>query len=220
MPVSERPRERLANLGVEALHEAELLALVLGRGTRGESVMVVAQKLLNQFGGLRGVVNAPLEELQRFAGIGMAKACQIKAIYEINRRLEKPDENCVRFTVKGPEDVVRYARSVVKGKRKECFLTLQLDIRNHILGMTTVSQGSLDSSLAHPREVFQPAVLASAASVILVHNHPSGDSQPSKDDIEMTRRLVDAGKIMGIEVLDHLIVCDSTYTSMKAKGLL
>ena len=226
MPTSDRPRERLVKLGGEALSPAELLALVLGRGTRGESVLVTSQKLLNRFGSLKGVLSASLEQLDDVNGMGLAKAAQLKAIQEIARRLDDPDYNRPAGpVVKEPDGALRAVKPKLKGKKKEHFYTVLLDTRGRVIGTHEVSMGSLDSSIVHPREalqsaVFQKAIKGTAASVIFVHNHPSGDPRPSEEDIKLTKRLVEAGNIVGIEVLDHLIVCDSDYISMKAKGLM
>jgi DNA repair protein RadC len=214
LPPDERPRERLARLGAEALSAQEILALILGRGVRGESVMVTAQKLLSKFGSLQGIADSSAEELSQANGIGPAKAAQLKAAFELGRRLEgAPREG--KVAIKSPEDVISAVRSTLKGKKKEHFLALLLDTRNRLIRTSTVSMGSLDSSVVHPREVFKEAISASAASVIFVHNHPSGDPEPSEDDIELTKRLVEAGKLLGILVLDHVIVGDGTFVSLK-----
>jgi len=159
-------------------------------------------------------------------GMGLAKAAQLKAIQEIARRLDDPDYNRPAGpVVKGPDEALRAVKPKLKGKKKEHFYTVLLDTRGRVIGTHEVSMGSLDSSIVHPREalqsaVFQKAIKGTAASVIFVHNHPSGDPRPSDEDIKLTKRLVEAGNIVGIEVLDHLIVCDSDYISMKAKGLM
>jgi len=220
LPDSERPRERLLKLGSEALSSQEVLALILGRGIRGESVMVTAQKLLSKFGNLANLAGASVEELTRVKGVGLAKAAQIKAAFELSRRLDDTPGQGTKTTIKSPEAAVRSAKSQLRGKKKEHFLVLCLDTRNHVIGIRTVSIGSLDCSIVHPREVFKDAISSCAASVIFVHNHPSGDPTPSEDDIKLTRRLVEASEIIGIEVLDHIIVCDKEYLSMKAKNLL
>jgi len=219
LPLSERPRERLLKLGSEALSAQEILALILGRGVKGESVMVTAQRLLSRFGNLKGVANASIEELTEIRGIGPAKAAQIKAAVELSKRLEGPVDEREKPVIKSPEDVVSIVKSQLKGKKKEHFLVLCLDTRNNVINCRAISMGSLDTSIVHPREVFKEAISSSAASVILVHNHPSGDPEPSKEDIELTKRLAKAGEIMGIEVLDHIIVCDKSYSSLKAKNL-
>lgn len=220
LPLSERPRERLLKHGVSALSQQELLALILGRGTKGESVMVTAQKLLSQFGNLKNLAAASVEELRQVKGIGPAKATQIKAAFELSKRLDEHDDAGPRMTVKSPEDVVKAVRNQLKGKKKEHFYVLSLDTRNHLLESEEVSKGSLDSSIVHPREVFKEAIANSAASVIFVHNHPSGDPTPSNDDIQLTKRLKEAGELVGIEVLDHIVVCDHAHLSMKASNLL
>jgi len=219
LPLSERPRERLLKLGSEALSAPEILALILGRGIKGESVMVTSQKLLSRFGNLKGVADASVEELTQMKGIGPAKAAQIKAVLELSKRLEADASEKPKPVLKSPEDVVAEVRSKLKGKKKEHFLVLCLDTRNRLVNCKPVSIGSLDTSIVHPREAFKEAVSSSAASVIFVHNHPSGDPEPSKEDIELTKRLVKAGEIIGIDVLDHIIVCDRSYLSLKAKNL-
>lgn len=220
LPPAERPRERLVKFGAEALSTQEVLALILGRGIKGESVLVTAQNLLINFGSLRNVANASITELSKIKGIGLAKASQIKAAFELGKRLDDSSAQSSQEKVKCPEDAIKAVKNKLKGKKKEHFLVLSLDTRNHPIDTQTVSIGSLDSSIVHPREVFKEAISSCAASVIFIHNHPSGDPEPSEDDIKLTKRLVEAGEILGIEVLDHIIVCDSEYLSMKAKNLL
>lgn len=219
LPLSERPRERLLKLGSEALTSQEVLALILGRGTKGESVIHIAEELIQKFGNLKNIASASVEELTQITGIGPAKAAQIKAAFELSRRLEDPIDEGSRTTVKSPEDVVKSVKSHLKGKKKEHFMVLSLDTRNHLIKTHPISIGSLDSSIVHPREVFKEAISDSAASVIFAHNHPSGDPSPSEDDIKLTKRLVEVGEILGIEVLDHIIVCDRDHLSMKARNL-
>jgi len=220
LPLSERPQERLSKLGIEALSAQEVLALILGRGIRDESVMVTAQKLLSKFGNLKNIAAASLEELTEIKGIGPAKAAQIKAASELGKRLESSFDEGQKSTVKSPQDAIKLVKNRLKGKKKEHFLVLSLDTRNHLINTHTISVGSLDSSIVHPREVFKEAISSSAASVIFVHNHPSGDPEPSEDDIKLTKRLVEAGDILGVEVLDHIIVCDRDYLSIKARNLI
>jgi len=219
LPLSERPRERLFKLGSEALSAQEILALILGRGIKDESVMVTSQKLISRFGSLKGVANASLEELTQTKGIGLAKAAQIKAALELSKRLEADVGEKPQQVLKSPEDVAAVMRSKSKGKKKEHFWVICLDTRNRLISWKQVSVGSLDTSIVHPREVFKEAISSSAASVIFVHNHPSGDPEPSKEDVELTKRLAKAGEIIGIDVLDHIIVCDSSYLSLKASNL-
>ena len=219
LPTSERPRERLQKLGADALSAQEILALILGRGIAGESVMVTAQRLLSQFGNLKGIANASVEELFQVKGIGLAKASQIKAAFELANRLEGYSEAGDKPLVKTPEEVVNLVRSRLKGKKKEYFLALLLDTRNQLIKVSEISVGSLDSNIVHPREVFKEAISASAASVIFVHNHPSGDPTASEDDIKLTKRLAQTGEIVGIDVLDHVIIGDKKYLSLKREGL-
>ena len=164
LPASERPRERLQKFGAEALSAQEILAVILGRGISGESVMVTAQRLLSQFGSLKGIAGASLEELAGVRGIGLAKAAQIRAVFELTSRLEEYRDSEKKEVVKTPEDVVAQVRSRLKSKKKEYFLALLLDTRNQLIRIAEVSVGSLDSSIVHPREVFKEAISASAAS--------------------------------------------------------
>ena len=219
LPLGERPRERLFKLGSEALSAQEVLALILGRGIKDESVMVTSQKLISRFGSLKGVASASLEELTQTKGIGPAKAAQIKAALELSKRLEADTGEKPKPVLKSPQDVAAAMMTKFKGKKKEHFWVICLDTRNRPINCKQVSIGSLDTSIVHPREVFKEAVSSSAASVIFVHNHPSGDPEPSKEDIELTKRLVKAGEIIGIDVLDHIIVCDRSYLSLKASSL-
>jgi DNA repair protein RadC len=204
---------------VEALSAQEILAVILGRGIAGESVMVTAQRLLSQFGNLKGIAGASVEELSQVKGIGLAKAAQIKAAFELSRRLEGYPQAEDKPIVKTPEDVASLVRGRLRGKKKEHFLALLLDTRNRLIKVSEIAIGSLDASIVHPREVFKEAISASAASVIFAHNHPSGITEASEDDIRLTKRLVKAGEIVGIDVLDHIIIGDKNYLSLKREGL-
>lgn len=222
LPQEERPRERLENFGAEALSAQELLALILGRGIRGESVMITVQKLLSRFGSLQALKEASLEDLKEIKGLGQAKAAQIKACMEIARRINNHEVKVSKGRTKqiiSPEDVYKLVRLKIQNYAKEHFFVLSFNSRNQLLGMDQVSVGTLDSNLVHPRETFEAAIRRHAAQIIIVHNHPSGDTSPSTDDIEVTKQVVDAGKIMGIEVLDHIILGDG-FNSMKNSRLI
>jgi len=219
LPISERPRERLQKFGVAALSAQEILALILGRGVAGESVTVTVQRLLSRFGNLKGMANASVEELSQVKGVGLAKASQIMAAFELANRLEGYSETGEKPIVKTPDDVVGLVRGRLRDQKKEHFLALLLDTRNQLIRVSEISVGSLDTSIVHPREAFKEAISASAASVVFVHNHPSGDPEASEDDIKLTKRLAEAGEIVGIEVLDHIIIGDKNSRSLKREGL-
>ena len=219
LPLSERPRERLAQLGAEALSEQELLACILGRGVAGESVLVSAHRLLGSFGSLRGIAEASVEQLSRIHGIGPAKAVQLKAAVEFARRLTLPSTE-EHPLVDNLEAAVALLRPRLVDKKKEHFLALLLDNRHHPIRMSAIAVGSLSATLVHPRELFKEAIAASAAAVIVAHNHPSGDPEPSAHDVQLTERLVEAGALLGIEVLDHLIIGSGRVVSLRAAGLL
>lgn len=217
LPLSERPRERLTRLGPDALSDHELLACVLGRGVAGESVLVNARRLLAQFGSWRGVAEASVEALGEVHGIGPAKAAQVKAAAELARRLAgAPVE--ARAIIDSVEAAVDVVRPQLERKRKEHVLALLLDARHGLIRVAPIAVGTLSASLVHPREVFAEAIAASAAALILAHNHPSGDPSPSDADLALTRRLIDAGRIVGIEVLDHVIIGRPGALSVRASG--
>jgi DNA repair protein RadC len=201
LPRQERPRERLQKFGPEALSAQELLALVIGRGIPNKSVMNIAQELLAKFGNVKAIGQATIEELSQIKGIGLAKAAQIKACFELGKR-ENLEPELKNFDVKNPEGVVKAIRASIKDKAKEHFKLILLNPRNKIIGISTISIGTLNASLVHPREVFKDAIMHSAASVVLAHNHPSGDPEPSEDDFKITKNLVESEEILGIEVID------------------
>src|SRR3990167_6397820 len=219
LPKPERPRERLKNLGAEALSSQELFALIIGRGVSKKSVITIAQELLAKFGNIKAISQATIEELSQIKGIGFAKAAQIKACFELGKRQDLEPE-LKDFDIKNPQSVVKAIQSSIKDKAKEHFKLILLNTRNKIIGISTVSIGTLNSNLVHPREVFKDAISHSAASVVFAHNHPSGDSEPSEDDLIITKRLTEAGKILGVEVLDHIIITKNGFFSFKEKGLI
>jgi len=221
LPMQERPRERLQKFGAEALSAQELLAIVMGRGVSGHSVMNIAQQLLSRFGSVHGISEATIGELAAIKGIGAAKAAQLKASFELGKRQELEKESSYDgYDIKDPQSVVKAIRLSIRDKAKEHFKLVILNTRNRIIAITNVSMGTLSASLVHPREVFKDAIRHSASSVVLVHNHPSGDPEPSEEDLRITRRLIDAGRIIGIEVLDHIIIGKNDFRSFKEKGLI
>ena len=219
LPKPERPRERLEKFGPEALSAQELLALIIGRGIPQKSVINIAQELLTRFGNIKAISQATIEELSQIKGIGFAKAVQIKACFELGKRQDLEAEP-KDFDIQDPQNVVKAIQASIKDKAKEHFKLILLNTRNKIIGISTISIGTLNSNLVHPREVFKEAIAHSAASVVLAHNHPSGDSEPSEDDLIITKRLTEAGKILGVEVLDHIIITKNGFFSFKEKGLI
>jgi len=218
LPKEERPRERLSKFGEQALSAQELLQIILGRGIKGESVAITAQKLLSHFGSLQKIAEASLEELSSIKGIGLAKASQIKAAFEIGRRLSQQSLPYTKKQLTDPKKVWALIKEKLRDYHKEHFYVICLNSRNH--SVAEVSIGSLNASIVHPREVFSEAIKNKSASIILAHNHPSGSLEPSEEDLEITKRLVEAGKILGIEVVDHIIITKEGYLSFKEKGLI
>lgn len=221
-PEDERPREKLLKRGVTSLSDAELLALLLrtGDSAAGRSAIDLGRELLTCFGGsLRALAQAELNELQQVKGLGLAKAASLKAAFALSARFQaRPLVTLDRFT--SPSQVFDYFHHELRDAVKEQFLVLLLDGKSRITRKVQVSEGSLNQSIVHPREVFAPAVRESAAAVIFIHNHPSGDPAPSREDREITRRLKEAGEILGIKVLDHVIIGDGVYFSFTESGLL
>ncbi|HAI21876.1 MAG TPA: hypothetical protein DCM14_08285 [Clostridiales bacterium UBA8153] len=212
MPAGERPRERLMALGSRVLTDPELVAILLGSGTRSQTALEVAKCLL-QRGGLRVLAQDSVEELAHQHGIGEARACVLKAAVEIGRRLTT--SSAERTTIRSPGDVGDLLMEDMRYLDREHFRIVMLNTKNQVLAVESVAVGSLNAAIVHPREIFKSAISRSAAAVVLVHNHPSGDPTPSQDDIQITRRLVDAGRLLGIEVLDHVVIGDNRYLSLR-----
>ena len=218
-PLSERPRERLLQDGPGALSDAQLLAVLLRVGREDSSAVEVAMDLLQQLDGLQGLSNRSVEELCRISGIGPAKAAQLKAGIELGKRvLAAPLSSGTKIA--SSSDLFRHYYPLLRDLRREVFKIVLLDAKHAIIREATVSEGSLTVSIVHPREVFNLAVRESAAAVIFVHNHPSGDPSPSEEDRVLTARLAAAGELLGIQVLDHLIIGDGRYTSFADQGWL
>jgi DNA repair protein RadC len=219
LPHEERPRERMMHYGAESLSQAELLAILLRTGAQSESAIHIAQRLLGITGGLRGLADLSIEELTTIKGIGPAKAVQLKSGIELGRRMANS-----RLTepviIRSPQDAAEILTEQLRYLQKEHFICLFLNTKNHVIAQETLSMGSLNASIVHPREVFRAAMKCSSAAIICAHNHPSGDPTPSPEDIALTSRLMQAGEIVGIDVLDHLVIGDSSYVSLKEKGYM
>ena len=218
MPPEERPRERMARAGAQALSSTELLAIILRVGVGGENVLSMAQRILANFGGLGGLSRADFSQLTAERGLGPAKASQILAALELGRRLmaESPEE---RWQIRAPSDAAHILMPVIGHQEQEHFVVLYLDTRNRVTDRETLYKGSLNTSLVRTAEVFRGAVRRNCAAVIVAHNHPSGDPNPSPEDVALTRRLVDAGKLLEIAVLDHLVIGGNRYVSLRERAL-
>lgn len=215
--IEDRPRERLLRQGAESLSNQELLAILLRTGTKEESVLVLANRVLNVFERLQHLKHATIEEMMAIKGIGEVKAIQLMAAVELGRRLAQK-HNDEKFTIRSPQDAATYLMPDMTSLNQEHFVVLFLNIKNQIIHKQTIFIGSLNASIVHPREIFREAVKRSAASIICAHNHPSGVPTPSTEDIEVTKRIVEAGYIIGIELIDHVIIGDHQYISLKEKG--
>ena len=218
LPVDLRPRERMVYAGAHALSTAELLAIILRVGGRGENVIRMAERLLTHFGGIAGLAQASMDELAAQHGMGQAKATQIKAALELGRRLQiaAPNE---RPQVRGPADVANLLMLEMGLLEQEHLRTVLLDTKNFVIRVANIYVGSLNSAAVRIGEVFREAIRANSASLIVVHNHPSGDPTPSPEDVRVTEMLVEAGRLMDIEVLDHLIIGRNRYISLKEQRL-
>lgn len=221
LPLEERPREKLLMHGAASLSDTELLAVLLRTGTASVSVLHLAEEVLAKYRdkGLSAMMYMAPQEIASIHGIGMAKAATIIASVELGRRLSvRASEKIER--IDSPEDAAKYVMPLLRFERREHFLVLLLDIRNRIIAMPTISIGGLTASIAEPREIFREAIQHSAASIILIHNHPSGDPAPSQEDIYLTKRMMKAGDLMGIPILDHVILGDDNFVSLKVEGMI
>lgn len=214
---ADRPRERFIRQGAKSLSNQELIAILLGTGTKKESVLTVANRVLINFEKLHNLKHATLEEMTDIKGIGEAKAVLILAAIELGRRLATKEVE-ERFTIRSPEDAATFLMQDMTSLQQEHFVVLFLNVKNQVLHRQTIFVGSLNASIVHPREIFREAVKRSAASIICAHNHPSGVPTPSPEDIDVTSRLYEAGKIVGVDLLDHVIIGDHQFISMKEKG--
>ncbi len=218
IPEEERPRERLIRNGPESLSNAELLGVILRTGSKEENVVNLSSRILSNYN-IKQLSLANVSRLMQVHGVGKAKAAQIAAVFELARRLETFVEEPKR-KICSPKDVYTLMYPKMREQKKEKFITLCLDTKNQILREEVISIGSLNASIVHPREVFKSALMESSASVIMIHNHPSGDPSPSREDIMVTEKLVEGGKLLGIDVLDHIIIGDGRYVSLKDEGFV
>jgi DNA repair protein RadC len=219
LSVNDRPREKLFRLGAVGLGDNELVAIVVAGGSRHGNALALANDILEATGGLHGIPRTSVDDLRRLDGMGSAKAAQVLAAVELGRRtlLRCP---AARLQFATPRDVAAYLLPQFGSKPVEQFGVLMLDTKHRLIRTSIVSVGTLDSSPAHPREIFREAASASAAAIVLFHNHPSGDPAPSRDDVDLTRRLVQAGEIMGIDVIDHVVLAETRYFSFREAGKL
>lgn len=219
MPADERPREKLIKFGAESLTDSELLAIIIRVGNKKRTAVELSQDMINQYGGVKALNYLTIKEMKEANGIGDTKAVQIKAALELGRRLASLNHE-ERNIIKSPGDVAQLLMPEFRYLTQEVFKIVLLDIKNQVIAIPLISKGGLFSSIVHPREVFKEAIKHSSAAIVLAHNHPSGIPEPSRDDIKITKKLVDSGKIIGIDVLDHIIIGDGIFISLKEKELI
>lgn len=218
IPSGERPREKLLFYGTQFLSNEELLAIILRTGNKDSNVVELSYRIIHSVGGLNGLFKASAKELMKVKGVKEAKATQILAICELYKRFKVSELTQVKISK--PSDVAELVLDELRMLRQEVLILITLDTKNKVISKKEIFKGGLNSSLVHPREIFREAVKDSAASIIICHNHPSGDPTPSRDDINITTRLKECGKMMGIELLDHLIIGDNRFISLKEKDIL
>lgn len=219
-PSSDRPRERMMDLGAAYLSDSELLAIVIGSGAGKNNAIDVGRAVIKKFGGLSGVESASVDEIRSVPGMGVNKAAAVKAALELGRRFAAPSNAARARQIRTADDVYALCTAKMKNLKREIFSVMLLNSRHRLMKTVTVSEGALGGTVVHPREVFNSAIRESAHSVILAHNHPSGDPEPSEDDINLTRRLVEAGRLIGIGVVDHLIIGDGDYFSFANNDMI
>lgn len=217
--VQERPREKMIAFGAGILSEQELLAIIINSGTREVSAIELSRIIIENASGVRGLADLSLDELLKIKGIGKGKATKIYAALELSKRIAK-FQAINQYRINSPQSIADIFMEELRYLKKEVVKMLLLDTKGAIIRDIQLSEGSLNSSIVHPREVFKEAVRHSANTLILVHNHPSGDATPSEQDIHLTKRIIDAGKLMGIELIDHIIIGDGTYSSLKELGYM
>ncbi|GEN85514.1 DNA repair protein RadC [Oceanobacillus sp. FSL W8-0428] len=219
LPTEDRPRERLLKHGADKLSNQEILSILIGSGSKNDPVQLLADRILMHFEGIKLLRDATVEELTAIKGIGVAKSLNILAAIELGKRISSY-KSIDTYMIRSPEDGANYVMEEMRNLAQEHFVALFLNTKNQIIHRQTLFIGSLNASIVHPRELFREAVRRSAASVLVCHNHPSGDPTPSQEDILVTKRLVESGKIIGIEVIDHLVIGNERFVSLKQKGYL
>ena len=220
IPQNERPMEKLLKYGSDDLSNAELLAVLLRSGTRGENIISISTRLLSDVGGLDGLLHINLEEAKKIKGIKDVKACQIIAMIELFKRFRTLRSVTNEFKVSSPKDISKLLINEMNNLNQEVLKLILLNTKNTVIGVKDVFKGSLNSSIVHPREIFREAVQRGSANIIICHNHPSGDPTPSKEDINITLRIKQCGDLMGIGLLDHIIIGNNNYISLKEKGII
>jgi DNA repair protein RadC len=210
MEKNSRPRERLENFGVESLSDSELLSIILRTGTKSENVIDMSNRLIALYG-IDELFNCTISELEKINGIGKGKAMQLLAVSELGKRVRLKEKR--KEKIESAKDAFNLFEEKLKSKKQEHFYTILLNTKNNVISIQKISQGILDASIIHPREIFNPAIRNSASRIILIHNHPSGDPTPSQEDLEITKKLKESGELIGIEVLDHVIIGDGKYWS-------
>lgn len=219
LPIAERPRERLLRYGAESLSNSELIAIILRTGNRNENILNLSSRIIKERGGLNGLLNSSLEDFTRLKGIGSAKASQLIALCELSKRF-KCYKSGEKYRISSPKDAAMYVMEEMRYLKQEILKVLMLNVKNNVIHQKDVSMGSINSSIVHPREVFKEAIMKNSAAIIILHNHPSGDCTPSREDIQVTSRIKESGKILGIDLIDHIVIGDGNFTSLKEKGLL
>ena len=220
MPENERPKEKLLRYGAESLSNPELLAIILRTGTKGENVLSLSQRIISEFNGLNGILNASIKEMTEIKGVKESKASQMIAIAELFKRFNTYKSFIEFKRVTSPNDVASMLYGEMGTFNQEVLKLIILNTKNEIIKIKDVFKGSLNSSLIHPREIFNEAIRNSAASIIICHNHPSGDPTPCDEDIKVTIRLKECGEIIGIKLIDHIVIGRNIYVSLKEKGIL
>lgn len=217
LPAEDRPRERLQRYGPEAMSTAELIAVIVGSGTKGNPVLKLANELVSRFGGLKGLADATIAELCEINGLGQAKAIKLKAVFSLGVRLSTQIAAC-RYRIDNPVHAYNLIKEELSKEKREVFKALLMDTKGYLISQQIISIGTLSQTLIHPREVFYPAIRHKAASLILAHNHPSGDPTPSQEDYDVTTSLVKVGTLMSIPIHDHIIIGNKDFVSLRQKG--